>query len=81
MENGKSVVRIAATGDLHCTEQHRGQLTPFFEQIAQSADILCLCGDLTDYGLPVERICSRELAVANPGAGRAGKSRLRVRPR
>jgi Icc-related predicted phosphoesterase len=65
MENGKSVIRIAATGDLHCTEQHRGQLAPFFEQIAQSADVLCLCGDLTDYGLVDEaHTLARELTNA-----------------
>jgi len=29
-------------------------LRPLFMQIAQSADVLLLCGDLIDYGLPEE---------------------------
>jgi Icc-related predicted phosphoesterase len=43
-------VRIAAVGDLHCGKDCQGRLRPLFEQIAQSADVLVLCGDLTDHG-------------------------------
>jgi Icc-related predicted phosphoesterase len=48
-------VRIAAAGDLHCTHVlSRENLQPFFTQVAERADVLLLCGDLTNYGLPEE---------------------------
>jgi Icc-related predicted phosphoesterase len=47
--------RVAAIGDLHYGRNAQsGTLQPLFTQISQSADILVLCGDLTDYGLPEE---------------------------
>jgi Icc-related predicted phosphoesterase len=48
------VVKVAAVGDLHCTKASRGTLQPLFSKITQAADVLVLCGDLTDYGLPEE---------------------------
>jgi Icc-related predicted phosphoesterase len=59
-------LRIAAIGDLHCTKAvPPGGLAPLFLQAAESADVLLLCGDLTDYGLPEEaRGLARELASA-----------------
>ncbi len=48
-------IRIAALGDLHYGRTSPpGALQPLFSQISQSADILVLCGDLTDYGLADE---------------------------
>ncbi|MEN3296279.1 MAG: hypothetical protein V7642_5532 [Burkholderiales bacterium] len=47
-------IRLAAVGDLHCTKASGGDLRSLFSQAAESADILLLCGDLTDYGLPEE---------------------------
>lgn len=48
----KDVVRIAAIGDLHFGRTSAaGSLQKLFAQISESADILVLCGDLTDYGL------------------------------
>ena len=48
----KDPVRIAAVGDLHYGRTTPpGSLQPLFSQINDSADILALCGDLTDYGL------------------------------
>jgi Icc-related predicted phosphoesterase len=48
----KDTVRIAALGDLHFGRTiPPGSLQPLFAQINDSADILALCGDLTDYGL------------------------------
>jgi Icc-related predicted phosphoesterase len=56
------VVRVAAVGDVHCTKTSQGALQPLFQQINDSADILLLCGDLTDYGLPDEaQILAKEL--------------------
>ena len=47
-------LRIAATADLHYAKHSRGTLHEAFAEISDSADILLLCGDLTDYGLPEE---------------------------
>jgi Icc-related predicted phosphoesterase len=60
----KEKVRLAAVGDIHCTRTSQGTLQPLFEQIAESADVLLLCGDLTDYGLPEEaHILTQELST------------------
>ncbi|HSE03917.1 MAG TPA: metallophosphoesterase [Methylomirabilota bacterium] len=57
-------VRVAAVGDLHCTKTSEGAFQPLFAKIAESADVLALCGDLTDYGTPEEaRILAKELAA------------------
>jgi len=51
----KDIVRIAAIGDLHFGRTTpAGSLHPLFAQIGETADILVLCGDLTDYGLAEE---------------------------
>ena len=50
----KEVVRIAAVGDTHCKKTTQGELRNLFAEINDSADMLILCGDLTDYGLPEE---------------------------
>jgi Icc-related predicted phosphoesterase len=56
--------RIAAVGDLHCTKESIGLYRPLFAQLEGKADILLLCGDLTDYGLPDEaHVLAKELAV------------------
>lgn len=58
-------VRVAAVGDLHCNKSSAGTLRPLFLQASEAAEILLLCGDLTDYGLPEEaHILAEELAVA-----------------
>jgi Icc-related predicted phosphoesterase len=48
------VTRIAAVGDLHCTVDSKGRLRELFARASQEADVIALCGDLTDYGLPDE---------------------------
>src|SRR6266516_2249441 len=50
----ENVVRVAALADLHCTKTSHGAFQPLFARIAESADILVMAGDLTDYGLPEE---------------------------
>src|SRR6185503_76569 len=58
-------VRIAAVGDLHVSKTSHGTLQPLFSQISDVADVLLLCGDFTDYGLPDEaRILARELTAS-----------------
>lgn len=63
-----SSVRVAAIGDLHCSKASLGALQALFSRIAESADVLALCGDLTDRGLPDEaRLLAKELqAVKMP---------------
>ncbi|MFT3856263.1 MAG: metallophosphoesterase [Aquabacterium sp.] len=57
-------VRFAAVGDLHCSRTSAGTLRPLFAKVAEVADALLLCGDLTDYGLPEEaKILTDELAA------------------
>src|SRR5437764_4799453 len=49
-----ATVRVAALADLHCTKTSQGAFQPLFARIAESAGILVMAGDLTDYGLPEE---------------------------
>ncbi|HEV2461368.1 MAG TPA: metallophosphoesterase [Ktedonobacterales bacterium] len=64
MATGETI-RLAAVADIHCSKNSQGTLQPLFAQIAASADILLLCGDLTDYGLPEEaHILTKELTTA-----------------
>jgi Icc-related predicted phosphoesterase len=57
-------VRIAAIGDLHCTKTSTGHLRAVFQHLEGRADVLLLCGDLTDYGLPEEaHLLAKELSV------------------
>jgi Icc-related predicted phosphoesterase len=60
----ESVVRVAALADLHCTKTSQGAFQPLFARIAESADMLLVAGDLTDYGLPDEaRVLVKELTA------------------
>jgi Icc-related predicted phosphoesterase len=57
-------LRVAAVGDLHCTTTSEGAFQPLLARIAESADVLVLCGDLTDYGTPDEaRVLAKELTA------------------
>ena len=47
-------LRIAAMADLHYAKHSRGSLHDVFTEISSKADLLLLCGDLTDYGLAEE---------------------------
>ncbi len=64
MTSAKRHLRIAAMGDLHVSKTQQGGLQPLFSQIGTSADVLVLCGDFTDYGLPDEaRVLARDLGT------------------
>jgi Icc-related predicted phosphoesterase len=55
-------VRIAAVGDLHCSRTSTGAFQALFARIAESADVLAMCGDLTDHGQAEEaRVLAKEL--------------------
>ncbi|MGN6735237.1 MAG: metallophosphoesterase, partial [Candidatus Binatia bacterium] len=47
-------MRIAAIADIHCNTTSHDLVRSLFAQMAQRADIVLLCGDLVDYGLPEE---------------------------
>lgn len=49
-------MRIAAIGDIHCNNTSHEAVRPLFAEIARRADLLLLCGDLVDYGLPEEAL-------------------------
>lgn len=62
---GRDVIRVAAMGDVHYSKTSQGKLHSAFEHASEHADILLLCGDLTDYGLPEEaRVLAKDLASA-----------------
>jgi Icc-related predicted phosphoesterase len=54
MPKSASRVRFAAVGDLHVTKDSAGSLRSFFAHASEAADVLLLCGDLTDYGTAEE---------------------------
>jgi len=47
-------LRVAAIGDLHVHQDSQNKLQAVFDKVSQSADVLALCGDLTQLGLPQE---------------------------
>ncbi|HVX40605.1 MAG TPA: metallophosphoesterase [Gemmatimonadaceae bacterium] len=59
-----NVVRLAALADIHYSKNAQGQLASLFAQIAETADVMLLAGDLTDYGLVEEaRVLAKDLAM------------------
>ncbi len=65
MTAARTPVRIAAIGDMHASKSAHGTFQPLFSQISSSADVLVICGDFTDYGLPEEaRVLARELTAS-----------------
>ena len=58
-------MKIAAIGDLHVTEDNIAPYGPMFEEISGKADILLLCGDLTNFGKSGEAaILAQDIAKA-----------------
>jgi Icc-related predicted phosphoesterase len=47
-------ITVAAIGDLHVTEADEGRFAGMLERISDDADVLALCGDLTNFGKVVE---------------------------
>jgi len=65
MPTTSGIVRIAAMSDIHVSKTSQGALTSVFAQVSERADVLVMCGDLTDYGLPEEaRVLARDVATA-----------------
>ncbi|TXK46935.1 metallophosphoesterase [Pontibacter qinzhouensis] len=58
--------RIAAIGDIHVRETDAGKWTDFFKEVSSQADVLLLCGDLTDTGREAEaEILAKELKACS----------------
>jgi len=61
----KETLRIAAVADLHVKKTGQPSLQPLFAAASAEADVLLLCGDLTDYGLVDEaKILAKELTTS-----------------
>ena len=61
----KDILRIAAVADLHVKKTGQASLQPLFAAASAEADVLLLCGDLTDYGLVDEaKFLAKELTAS-----------------
>jgi Icc-related predicted phosphoesterase len=54
MDANNRKVRIAAVGDLHYSQALDAPVRDMLSRVGREADVLLLCGDLTDHGLPEE---------------------------
>jgi Icc-related predicted phosphoesterase len=50
MSENIDTITVAAIGDLHVTEQSQNRYRDLFIEISEKADVLALCGDLTNFG-------------------------------
>jgi len=50
MANNEGKLRVAAIGDLHVQEGDSAPYRELFMEISNNADVLVLCGDLTNFG-------------------------------
>jgi len=50
MPTPEGKTRIAAVADIHVKQTDKNKWTAFFKEVSQRADILLICGDLTDTG-------------------------------
>ena len=61
----RDTLRIAAVADIHVKKSSAGAYQPLFAKATESADVLLLCGDLTDYGTVEEgKILAKEITSA-----------------
>lgn len=47
-------MKIAAVADIHVGKREKGKWVPYFEAVSEKADVLIICGDLTDSGSVTE---------------------------
>ncbi len=65
MATTAGTVRLAAMSDIHVGKTGHGMLASIFSQVSERADVLAMCGDLTDYGLPEEaRVLAKEISTS-----------------
>lgn len=74
MNAPSETITVAAIGDLHVTETAGQSWRGLFAEISHAADVLVLCGDLTDFGKPAEaELLAKDLgACAIPMVGVLG---------
>ncbi len=61
----RETLRIAAVADLHVKKTGQGSLHALFAAATEQADVLLLCGDLTDYGLVEEaKVLAKEITAS-----------------
>lgn len=61
----KETVRIAALADLHVKKDSHGAFQELFAKASECADVILLCGDLTDFGTIAEsRVLAKEITTA-----------------
>lgn len=66
IEPNGSTVRIAAIGDLHVTENATAPYRELMQEMSQEAEIIVLCGDLTNFGKTSEaEILAEDLRSAS----------------
>ncbi|MBB6611171.1 metallophosphoesterase [Pontibacter sp. Tf4] len=66
MDKKRKKTRIAAVGDIHVRETDKGKWTDFFKDVSADADVLLICGDLTDHGRASEaEVLSQELRACS----------------
>jgi Icc-related predicted phosphoesterase len=49
---GMETIRVAAAGDVHCSEANREHVAEAFDRVQHEADLVLLAGDLTTFGEP-----------------------------
>lgn len=61
----RQTLRIAAVADIHVKKTSAGTLQPLFSKATEEADVILLCGDLTDYGTTEEaKVLAREITTS-----------------
>jgi Icc-related predicted phosphoesterase len=60
MDKKRKKTRVAAIGDIHVRDTDKGKWIDFFKQASAEADVLLLCGDLTDHGRASEAVILAE---------------------
>jgi Icc-related predicted phosphoesterase len=53
-DEAPGTIVVAAIGDLHVTEDSAHRYGDMFAEISDKADVVALCGDLTNFGRPAE---------------------------
>lgn len=65
MTSERDTLRIAAVADIHVKKTSAGALQPLFARATEEADVILLCGDLTDYGTIEEaKVLAKEITSA-----------------
>lgn len=66
MENTQKKIRIAAVGDIHVQLTDEGKWKEYFSTISGQADVLLICGDLTNTGEAAEaQVLAKELEACS----------------